>query len=150
MTNRLEIFKGTLTATLLVVLTISIAFVFTGCGDDNDSPAEPETLAGTYQMQKVVTTADYMIGEYTIIPSGTDITDMAAGGILAAAPCSIPTNAAVDLRDNGSLYLTCVGESGELSAGTWTENSTLTILSLNLSSTIECYQYNAGWKFDNR
>lgn len=134
MTNRLEIFKRTLTATLLVLFTASIAFVFTGCGDDGDSPAEPETLSGVYQMQKVVTTADYKIGEITIIPSGMDITEMASAGILAAAPCSTATNAAVDLRDNGSLFLTCVGESGELSAGTWTENSTLTILSLNLSS----------------
>jgi len=134
MTNRLEILKRAVTATLLVLLTISISFVFTGCGDDGDSPAEPETLTGVYQMQKVVTTADYKIGEVTIIPSGTDITEMAAGGILAAAPCSNPANAAVDLRDNGSLYLTCVGESGELSAGTWTENSSLTTLSLNLSS----------------
>lgn len=133
MTNRLEIFKSVLTASLILLLTISIAFVFTGCGDD-DSPAEPETLSGVYQMQKVVTTTDYKIGEITIISSGTDITEMAAAGILAAAPCSNPANAAVDLRDNGSLLLVCIGESGELSAGTWTENSTLTTLSLNLSA----------------
>ncbi len=134
MTNKLEILKKTLTATLLSVLTISIVFVFTGCGDDGNDPAEPETLSGVYQMQKVETIADYKIGEITIIPSGTDITEMAAAGILAAAPCTNPVNAAVDLRDNGSLFLTCVGESGELSAGTWTENSSLTTLSLNLSS----------------
>lgn len=134
MTNRLKIFKSVLTASLFLVLTISIAFVFTGCGDDNDSPAEPETLSGVYQMQKVVTTADYQIGEVTIIPSGTDITEMAAAGILAAAPCNNPANGAVDLRDNGSLYLVCVGEEGELAAGTWTENASLTTLSLNLSS----------------
>jgi hypothetical protein len=134
MTNRLEIFKSLLTASLFLLLIISIAFVFTGCGDDNDSPAEPETLSGVYQMQKVVTTADYLIGDVTIIPSGTDITEMAAAGILSAAPCSNPANGAVDLRDNGSLYLVCVGEEGELAAGTWTENSTLTTLSLNLSS----------------
>jgi len=134
MTNRLEIFKSLLTASLFLLLIISIAFVFTGCGDDNDSPAEPETLSGVYQMQKVVTTADYLIGDVTIIPSGTDITEMAAAGILSAAPCSNPANGAVDLRDNGSLYLVCVGEEGELAAGTWTENSSLTTLSLNLSA----------------
>ncbi len=133
MTNKLKYLKRTVTTTLLVVLSISIAFVFYSCNGD-DEPTEPETLVGTYQMQKVVLIEDYKIGEITIFPAGTDVTELAAGGILAAAPCTNPANAAVDLRDTGELYLVCSGESNELAAGTWTENSTLTTLSLNLSS----------------
>ena len=111
MRNRTVILKRTLTAALLFLITFPIAFVFTGCGDDGDSNTEPETLSGIYQMQKVVTAADYMIGEIIIIPSGTDITEMAAAGILTAAPCSNPANAAVDLRDDGSLLHAVAHES---------------------------------------
>lgn len=133
MTNKLEFLKRIVTATLLVGLSLSIAFVFYSCNGD-DEPAEPETLVGKYQMQKVVLNEDYKIGEITIIPAGTDITQLAAEGILASAPCNNPANAAVDLRDTGELFLVCIGESDEQKAGTWTENSSLTTLSLNLSS----------------
>ncbi|MBR9999392.1 MAG: hypothetical protein KFF73_10495 [Cyclobacteriaceae bacterium] len=133
MVKKIEFLKRTLVTTLLAGLALSLAFVFYSC-DDDDDPDEPESLAGTYQMQQVVVTEDYKIGEITIIPAGTDVTDLAAGGILAAAPCSDPENAAVDLRDTGTLFLVCDGEAGELQAGTWTENSNLTTLSLNLSS----------------
>jgi hypothetical protein len=133
MTKKIEFLKKAVITTLLLALTLSMAFVFNSC-DDDDDPAEPETLEGTYQMQKVIVTEDYKIGEIVIIPAGTDVTTMAAGGILAAAPCTNPANAAVDLRDTGALFLVCNGEVGELQVGTWTENSTLTTLSLNLSS----------------
>jgi hypothetical protein len=133
MIQRVEL-RGFVITALLFGLTLSMSFVFTGCGDDGDDPGEPETLVGIYQMSKVVLTQDYKIGEITIIPSGTDITQLAADGILEAAPCDDPANAAVDLRDTNELFLVCNGESGELKVGTWTENSNLTTLSLNLSS----------------
>jgi hypothetical protein len=134
MIKRTELLKRIFVASLLFGLTLSISFLFTGCGDDDDDPGEPETLVGTYQMSQVVVTQDYKIGEITIIPAGTNVTELAAEGILDAAPCDDPANAAVDLRDTGELFLVCDGEAGELKVGTWTENANLTTLSLNLSS----------------
>jgi hypothetical protein len=133
MTKKIELLKKAVITTLLLTLTLSMAFVLNSC-DDDDDPAEPETLAGTYKMQQVVMTEDYVYEGITIFEAGDDVTALAAGGILAAAPCNNPANAAVDLRDTGELFLVCDGESGELKAGTWTENSTLTSLNLNLSS----------------
>ena len=134
MIKRFELSNKTIVASLLLGLSISMIFLFSGCGDDGENPAEPETLEGIYQMSKVVLTQDYKIGEITIVPAGTDITLLAADGILEAAPCDNPANAAVDLRDTGELFLVCNGESGELKVGTWSENASLTTLSLNLSS----------------
>jgi len=133
MINKNEFLRRSVTATLLIGLVMSIAFVFYSCNGD-DEAGEPETLVGVYQMQKVELTADYKIGEVTIIPAGTDITVLAADGILSAAPCDNQTNAAIDLRDTGELFIVCIGEEPELKAGTWTENSSLTKLDLNLGS----------------
>ncbi len=133
MISRVELLKRSITVILLSGLFISFAIVFYSC-NGNEEEGEPDTLEGIYQMQKVELTEDYKIGEITIIPSGTDITVLAAEGILSAAPCDNQTNAAIDLRETGEFFIACIGEQAELKAGTWTENSSLTKLDLNLGS----------------
>ncbi len=129
-----EKIKTLLTTTLLAAFILSIAFVFTQCNDDDEE--QTDTLAGKYTMQEVKVVQDYTISGQVILPAGTDVTQVSADGILSAAPCDDPANGAVELKSNGQLYLICVGESNELAAGTWTENSSLTQITLNLSSDV--------------
>jgi hypothetical protein len=121
-----------LTTSLIVSLLLSFPVIFIHCNNDDDEEV-PETLAGIYIMEKVTITEDYTIGGIVIIPSGTDVTEVTAQGILSAAPCENPANGAVELREGGQLYLVCIGESDELIAGTW-DNSTPSVLALNLSN----------------
>ncbi len=116
---------------LLSALILSVSLHLTGCNDDEE---EVETLAGIYAMQQVKVTEDFTIDGQVIIPANTDITTISTAGILDAAPCTDPSNAAVDLRASNELYLTCVGEEGEEPAGSWIENADLTKLTLILSS----------------
>lgn len=130
---RNETLKRILSTTLTLTIILSFAMIFSQCNDDDDVE-EAGTLAGTYTMQEVIVVQDYLIGDQVIIPSGTDITQAAAGGILSVAPCDDLANGAVELRENGQLFLVCVGETNEVQAGTWEENSSLTTLTLTLSS----------------
>lgn len=126
------ILKKIIFIAITAIFAGSMALYFSGCNNDDDN--KESTLAGTYKMKKVTVTEDYKIDDQVIFPAGMDITMLASAGILSAAPCNDSTNAAVDLRSTKELFMVCTGESGELSAGTWDENSTLTKLDLFLSS----------------
>ena len=91
-------------------------------------------LKGVFRIHEVTLAQDYKIDDITVINAGTDVTSLVSDVLLAAAPCDDPADAALESNANGELYLVCIGESGRIKAGTWTSNSTLSTLTLNLSS----------------
>jgi hypothetical protein len=128
------------TAFALFGILLTAVFTFTSCNNDDDEETPEETLAGVYRMEEAVLTSDVVDAEDSvIIPSGTPVTEIMAGGIFGASPCDNPANSAVDLQDGGKLFFVCVGtESGVpgVDAGSWSENATLTQLTLSLNATV--------------
>lgn len=125
----------------LLVMVMAGLVTFTSCSDDNtEDPGEPTTLAGVYSMTEAITTTDIVdLEDSVIIPSGSNVTAIMAGGIFGASPCDNPVNSAVDMAEDGKLYFVCIGtESSKdgVDAGSWSENSDLTQLTLTLNSTV--------------
>ncbi len=125
---------------MLSGLIITGLFTFTSCSDDDDEEPEVTTLAGVYSMTEAITTTDIVDAEDSVvIPSGSNVTAVMAGGIFGASPCDNPANSAIDMATDGKLYFVCVGsESGKdgVDAGSWTESSDLSTLTLTLNSTV--------------
>lgn len=128
-----------LTAFSLFAITLAAVLTFASCNDDGEEP-EAETLAGVSQMTEAILTSDVTdVQDSVVIPSGTDVTQIMAGGIFGASPCQNPANSAVDMEEGGKLYFVCVGDESAtqgVDAGSWTENSTLTSLTLNLNQDV--------------
>jgi hypothetical protein len=74
-----------------------------------------------------------VIGDITI-PAGNDASLIVSEGLLGAAPCDDPLNAAVELKSDGKTYYTCRNETNEEQMGTWLINTERTILTLNISN----------------
>ena len=129
-----------LAAFMLFGLSLAALLTFTSCNDDDDEEPAKETLAGVYQMDKATLTTDITdVDDVVVVPSGTDVTAIMASGIFGASPCEDQANSAIDMREGGKLYFNCIGaESNETptDAGTWSENSSLTVLTLSLSSAV--------------
>jgi len=130
-----------ITAYMLFSLTMVGLITFTSCSDDDDEGDPPvETLAGVYMMTEAMTTTDIVdMEDSVIIPSGSDVTAIMSGGIFGASPCDNPLNSAIDMATDGKLYFICVGSESDndgVDAGSWSENSDLTTLTLTLNSTV--------------
>ena len=125
---------------MLVGIVMAGLITFTSCSDDEEEEPQVTTLAGVYSMTEAITTTDIVdVADSVIIPSGSNVTAIMAGGIFGASPCDNPANSAIDMAEDGKLYFVCTGtESGKegVDAGSWTENSDLTTLSLTLNSTV--------------
>jgi hypothetical protein len=125
-----------------VLLTVMAGLVtFSSCSDDDDEePEEATTLAGVYQMTEAITTTDIVdVEDSVIIPIGSDVTAIMAAGIFGFSPCDDPTNSAVDMATDGKLYFICVGDESDkegVDAGSWSESSDLSTLTLTLNSTV--------------
>ncbi len=72
-------------------------------------------------------------GDITLMP-GTDASLFVSEGLLGAAPCDDSLNAAVELKSDGKIFYSCLGETNEAQMGTWLINTERTILTLNISS----------------
>jgi hypothetical protein len=133
-------FLRRLAAFALFGIALAAVFTFVSCNGDDEEPEEDPTLAGVYQMQEALLTDDIKdVANNVIIQSGSDVTEIMAGGIFGQSPCEDPANSAVDMREDGKLFFVCIGdESGVqgVDAGSWTENETLTVLTLNLNATV--------------
>jgi len=128
-----------ITAFMLFGLVMAGLVTFTSCNDDDDE--EPtQTLAGVYSMTEAITTTDIVdVEDSVIIPSGSNVTAIMAGGIFGFSPCDNPLNSAVDMATDGKLYFICVGSESDkegVDAGSWSESSDLTTLTLTLNSTV--------------
>jgi hypothetical protein len=125
---------------MLFGIVLSAVFTFTSCNDDDDEEPVKETLAGIYQMDEAILTTDIKdVDDVVVVPSGTDVTAIMASGIFGASPCEDQANSAIDMREDGKLYFNCIGaESGvtPTDAGSWSENSSLTVLTLSLSAAV--------------
>lgn len=126
---------------MLVLMVMAGLITFTSCSDDDDEePEEPTTLAGVYSMTEAITTTDIVdVEDSVIIPTGSNVTAIMAGGIFGASPCDNPVNSAVDMAEDGKLYFVCVGTESDkngVDAGSWSESNDLTTLTLTLNSTV--------------
>lgn len=129
-----------LAAFMLFGFSLTALVFFTSCNNDDDEEPAKETLAGVYQMDKAILTTDIKdVDDVVIVPSGSDVTAIMASGIFGASPCENPANSAIDMREGGKLYFNCIGSESNVTptdAGTWSENSSLTSLTLSLSSAV--------------
>ncbi len=122
----------------LIFFSLSMgSLVLVSCGDD-DQPAEEEyDLSGNYKIQKAtLTSGGAQIAAALGVPAAlipTDITAQMSGAFLGEAPCTNPSNGAVNLRPNFELFFVCIGETNQAKTGTWAVNAQRTELSLNLS-----------------
>ena len=128
-----------LTAYMLFGMVIAGLVTFSSCNDD-DGEEPVETLAGVYSMTEATTTTDIVdVEDSVIIPSGSNVTAIMAGGIFGFSPCNNPLNSAVDMATDGKLYFVCTGDESEtpgVDAGSWSESSDLSTLTLTLNSTV--------------
>lgn len=129
-----------ITAYMLFGLTMAGLVTFTSCSDDDEENPPVETLAGVYKMTEAITTTDIVdMEDSVIIPSGSNVTAIMSGGIFGASPCDNPANSAIDMATDGKLFFVCVGSESDkngVDAGSWSENSDLTTLTLTLNSTV--------------
>jgi hypothetical protein len=129
-----------LTAYMLVGMVMAGLVTFTSCSDDDNEDPEVTTLAGVYSMTEAITTTDIVdVEDSVIIPSGSDVTAIMAGGIFGASPCDNPVNSAVDMATDGKLYFVCIGTESDkdgVDAGSWSESSDLSTLTLTLNQTV--------------
>lgn len=133
-------FLWRLAAFMLFGIVLTAVFTFTSCSDDNGEEEEEPTLAGVYQMTEAILTTDIVdVEDSVIVPAGQDVSAIMGEGIFGKSPCDNKANTAVDMQTDGKLFFVCVGsESGKdgVDAGTWSENVTLTQLTLNLNATV--------------
>ncbi len=116
-------------------LIIGLLFMVS-CDNSSDTPPEPDLypLPGIYTFSEAILQTTFNIPGIGIpITAPKDITDEMAGGLLANANCVDPTNGAVELKSDFTLFFTCLTESTETQAGTWAVNSDTTKLTLSLS-----------------
>jgi len=125
---------------MLFGMVIAGLVTFTSCNDDDEGEDPVETLAGVYSMTEALTTTDIVdVEDSVIIPSGSDVTPIMAGGIFGFSPCNNPANSAVDMATDGKLYFVCTGDESDtpgVDAGSWSESSDLSTLTLTLNSTV--------------
>ena len=124
---------------LFGILTAGL-ITFSSCSDDDDEEPEVTTLAGVYSMTEAITTTDIVdVEDSVVIPSGSNVTAIMAGGIFGSSPCDNPANSAIDMAEDGKLYFVCVGSESDkegVDAGSWTESNDLSTLTLTLNSTV--------------
>jgi len=129
-----------ITAYMLFGMVMAGLVTFSSCSDDDDEEPEVTTLAGIYSMTEAITTTDIKdVDGNVIIPSGSDVTAIMAGGIFGASPCDNPANSAVDMAEDGKLYFICTGDESDkegVDAGSWSESSDLTTLTLTLNAEV--------------
>lgn len=105
--------------------------------DDNDvNPVPVNPLSGTYSFisasfEKAVTVV--VNGDTNNYQIGDDASIFVGGGLLGAAPCDNPENAALELRSDYTSYYVCLGEENEDQQGTWA-SEVETSLSLFISN----------------
>lgn len=121
-----------------VIALLALSAVWMSSCDDSDDDTTAWQWPGLYTFNEAIlqTQITINVGEIPItVPAGTDITAQMAGGLLAAAPCSNPQNAVVELKSNNELFFSCRNEStAGIKAGTWEYKETENTLNLNLAS----------------
>jgi hypothetical protein len=107
-------------------------FFISSCSSDEDLP---NTLEGVYSIEKAELASDISVDvvgiPVTIIDAGYDLTEYVEEYILSNSPCTNSSNTALGLVAPDTLKFVCVGETLTQWIGDWTENSSLTQLTLS-------------------
>ena len=118
---------------LLFIAVFAVLLVT--CEKKKDEEVDP--LVGTYTFTSATLNDTVKLKlqglDITIMP-GTDAALFVSEGLLGAAPCDDSTNAAVELKSDGKIFYSCLGETHEAQMGTWLINTDRTILTLNISN----------------
>jgi len=119
---------------LLTFLSVFLVFL-SSCKEDPEEEVSP--YIGEYTVVKATLTENLtlmtnQIGAMTMV-AGLEITEMIQTALLGAIDCE-PENSLIELREDFSLYIGCLGSMEELDGGTWEEQS-LTVVVLNMNST---------------
>jgi len=119
---------------LLTFLSVFLVFL-SSCKEDPEEEVSP--YIGNYTVVKATLTENLtlmtnQIGAMTMV-AGLEITEMIQTALLGAIDCE-PENSLIELREDFSLYIGCLGSMEELDGGTWEEQS-LTVVVLNMNST---------------
>ncbi|NJN27595.1 MAG: hypothetical protein HC819_17280 [Cyclobacteriaceae bacterium] len=130
MTHTLRFVRKPMLALLSCGFLLSLFFL-AACSDDDDP--EPYSIPGIYAFNKAILRTELKVGLIGI-PAGKDITNEISEALLNSAACSQPENAALHLKADKSLFLTCRTEDTETEAGTWSINADTTQLTFNLPS----------------
>lgn len=126
---------------LIAVVLMIFAGILSNCDNSDGGEEGPASLTGKYKFKKAVLTSEVIIEDQAVgsdativLAVGTDVTDMVVGGLVGSITCGSSTNAAIDLRTNKELWAFCNTENVDpVRGGTWSENATRTILTLNLA-----------------
>lgn len=105
--------------------------------DEGEETPEVDPLVGTYTFQSATFVNEITItldGQETTFQAGADATTFVAVGLLREAPCDDPTNAALELRENGQGFFVCRDETNEEQAGTWEVNDARTQITLLITN----------------
>jgi hypothetical protein len=115
------------------LILAAMTLMLLSCEEEKD---EIDALVGTY----VFTSATFndtvtIIMQQAIIKflPGSDAAGFVGPGLLGAAPCDNPQNAAIELKSDGTSYYTCLNETNQQQMGTWSINTERTVLTLNIS-----------------
>lgn len=113
---------------------ILISLVYVSCDDKDEK--EPDPLVGNYvfsgaTFEEVVEIV--INGSDSVFNAGSDASAFVSGGLLGAAPCDVPANAAISFRKDGKSFYICRGETNESQMGTWIINEDRSVLTLNIS-----------------
>ena len=119
---------------LLAFLSVFLVFL-SSCKEDPEVEVSP--YIGEYTVVNATLTENLTlttneIGAMTLV-AGLSITEMIQTALLGAVDCE-PENSLIELREDFSLYIGCLGTTEELDGGTWEEQSE-TVIVLNLNST---------------
>ena len=119
-------------------LFLVLSFALMACNeDDNGSTTQKDEVAGTYAFKSATFVNGVEIklnGQPTSFPANSDATAYVNAALLGEAPCNDAENAALELRENGELYLVCKGENNEALAGTWEVNEAGTQIRLKITN----------------
>ena len=117
------------------LLIAVFALLLVTCEKKKDEEVDP--LVGIYTFTSATFNESVPMktpmGPVTFQP-GFIASDFISDGMLGAAPCDDSTNAAVELKSDGTTYYTCIDETNEAQMGTWLINTERTVLQLNISN----------------
>ena len=117
------------------LLMAASALLLATCEKNKDEEVDP--IVGVYTFESATLNEAVSLklqGLNVTIPAGTDAALFVTEGLLGAAPCDDPANAAVELRNDGKAFYVCLTEDNEQQMGTWLIGADRTELVLNISN----------------
>jgi len=116
------------------LLMVIMAFMLFSC-DEKKEEVDPLVSKYVFTSATLNDAVSIIVQQVEVeFPSGSDASAFVGPGILGAAPCDNTQNAAIELKENGTTFYICLGETNQEQMGTWQINSGRTTLTLNISN----------------